>query len=370
MKKQLLLFFVLFFTNLLLGQVTNTATIDTAGSVRIGNITVGGFIDTYYTYNFSNPNDKNIPYLSSAARHNEVNLNLAFLDLRYASKRIRCRFVAGYGTMMITNYANEPIPLKFLVETSIGVKPFKKYDMWIYGGILGSPFTNESFLSKDHLMYSRSLSAENVPYYLTGFKLVFPINDKLNFSLYGLNGWQNIDERNDGKAITTQLEYKPNDNLLFNWNVYIGDEKSDSFPELRTRYFSDIFMIYSKKNLDMTSSIYLGIQQKIDSLNNESFPIWYSANFIARYKFSKTLSLSGRVEYFRDQNNVLQTPATIGKDYHTLGTGLCFNVAIADNFLFRVEGRYFYGLEKIYFNRNGTETNHNGQVSASFAAWF
>lgn len=354
----------------LVGQVINTATIDTAGSIRVGAITIGGFLDTYYSYNFASIPDKNIPYLTSSARHNEMNINLGYIDLRYSSSRIKARLVAGYGTFNINNYAREPIPLKFLLETSIGIKPLKKYDGWIYAGIIGSPFTNESYLSKDHLMYTRSLAAENVPYYLTGVKVVLPISKKLTASLYGLNGWQNITENGDGKALATQLEYKPNDNLIMNWNIYIGDEKTDSNPDYRARYFTDLYFIYSKNKFDFTSSLYLGIQEKEDSLHRFSYPIWYSANFIARYTFNPTLSLSARVEYFRDANNVLINPSTTQKEFHVIGGGLCFNVSLWKNFMFRLESRNFYAFNRVYRDLKGNETNFNTQVTASFSAWF
>lgn len=370
MKKLLVITFIFFIVKVSHSQAVNTATIDTSASARIGGITIGGFVDAYYSYNFSQLPNKNIPYLTSSSRNNEMNINLAYFDLRYSSKRIRARLVAGYGTFMMVNYANEPIPLKFLLETSIGVKPFNKYDAWIYAGIIGSPFTNESYLSKDHLMYTRSLAAENTPYYLTGVKIQLPISKKLTFSLYGLNGWQNITENGNGKAVATQLEYRVSENVILNWNTYIGDEKTDSNPDYRTRAFTDIFLIYSKNKFDLTSSAYIGLQVREDSLQNNDYPFWYSVNLIARYKFSKSISLSGRIEYYRDSQNILVRPTTTSKDFHVLGGGLCFNIHLWDNFLFRVEGRGFYGFDKVYRNLNGDEVNYNGQITGSFSAWF
>jgi hypothetical protein len=370
LKKLLIFSVIIFISKVATCQVVNTAVIDTSASVRIGAISIGGYVDTYYTYNFSQIPDKNIPYLTASARHNEMNINLAFLDLRYSSSRIRARLVAGFGTFMMVNYVNEPVPLKFLLEASVGVKPFKNYDAWIYAGILGSPFTNESYLSKDHLMYTRSLAAENVPYYLTGFKVQLPIGKKLTLSLYGLNGWQNISENGDGKAAATQLEYNISSNLIFNWNTYIGDEKTDSTPNYRLRAFTDIFFIYSKKKFDLTSSAYIGVQMREDSLKNITSPIWYSGNVIARYQFNKTFSISGRVEYFRDAQNVLVRPTTTNKQFHVLGGGICLNFHLWENFMFRVEGRGFYGFNKIYRDMSGNEVNYNGQLTGSFSAWF
>jgi hypothetical protein len=107
-----------------------------------------------------------------------------------------------------------------------------------------------------------------------------------------------------------------------------------------------------------------------DSLKNITSPIWYSGNVIARYQFNKTFSISGRVEYFRDAQNVLVRPTTTNKQFHVLGGGICLNFHLWENFMFRVEGRGFYGFNKIYRDMSGNEVNYNGQLTGSFSAWF
>jgi len=351
-------------------QVANTATIDTLAGVNVGNISIGGVTDLYYSYNFSAPADKNIAYLTSSARHNEMNVNLTYLDLRYRSSRVQSRLVAGYGTFMMVNHAKEPVPLKFLLEASIGVKPLKNYGGWLTAGVIGSPFTNESYLSKDHLMYSRSLAAENVPYYLTGIKALLPLSEKATLSLYAINGWQNITEYNSGKAFAVQLEYRPNKSTLLNWNTYLGDEESDSTPDFRTRFFADFFLIHSSNKWDFTGSAYIGLQIKKDSTAQTSYPLWYNLNGIVRYNMTKVFSVSGRVEYFRDKNGVLVSTQTQSPDFHVLGSGLCLNFKGWDSFLFRLEARYFYGFQPVFRNASGNEVSHNAQITAGISAWF
>ncbi|NJN00112.1 MAG: outer membrane beta-barrel protein, partial [Phormidesmis sp. RL_2_1] len=51
---------------------------------------------------------------------------------------------------------------------------FKNKQIWLDAGVFGSPYTNESAISKDHLMYTRSFAPEYVPYYLAGVKLSVP----------------------------------------------------------------------------------------------------------------------------------------------------------------------------------------------------
>src|ERR1043165_9567813 len=78
-------------------QVINTATMDTTYYKRYGKLTIEGYIDSYYAYNFNKPQNKEQPGLYSMARHNEANINLAFVDLKYSSSRVRGRIAPGFG---------------------------------------------------------------------------------------------------------------------------------------------------------------------------------------------------------------------------------------------------------------------------------
>ena len=127
-------------------------------------------------------------------RHYEATINLAFLDVTYQSDRIRGRFVPGFGTYMNADYQKEKGSLKNLVEASVGYRILKEKDTWIDFGILGSPYTNESAISRDYLMYTRNLGPEYVSHYLSGAKITFPLSEKLTVYLYLLNGGQQIQD--------------------------------------------------------------------------------------------------------------------------------------------------------------------------------
>lgn len=210
-------------------------------------ITIEGYIDTYYAYDFNKPASGARPYFVSMARHNELTVNLVYLAIKYTSSRLRARLAPGVGTYMNANYANEPVILKNIVEAYGGVKLWRNKNIWLDVGIFNSHYTNESAISKDQFTYTRSFSPEYVPYYLLGIKLTLPLREKLNAYLYLINGWQQIDDQNKSKSLGTQLEYRPSDFWLINWNTYAGSEQSPMHTEFRTRYFSDIYVTYNKE---------------------------------------------------------------------------------------------------------------------------
>ncbi len=369
MSKWLLFFsYALCFNNLLAQEgVVNTAVMDTLTATTIGHLGIGGYVDSYYSYSFNQPAKNRDPFFVSNDQLNEITINLAYLDLRYKSTNFRARLVPGFGTYMNANYINESGSLKNFVEGNVGVRLFAKRDIWLDVGVFGSPYTNESAISKDHLMYTRSFAPQNVPYYLSGAKLTIPLSDKVTTTLYLLNGWQVIQDNHNGKSLGTQVELRPNPKMLFNWDTYIGDERSTLHPDFRMRYFTDLYWIYkASKKFDATSCVYIGSQDRI----NISQATWGTINFIGRYYFKDALSLSGRIEYFKDADGVFQLTQLGTLGFETYSSGLCLNYSPNHNALFRLEAREFFSPKTVYLDKDQHPTSTNTQITASLTAWF
>ncbi|MBK8819890.1 MAG: outer membrane beta-barrel protein [Saprospiraceae bacterium] len=67
----------------------------------------------------------------------------------------------------------------------------------------------------------------------------------MNLYAYLINGWQQIQDVNKGKAIGTQVEYRPTNLNLINWNVYIGDEALSSITAKQDEIFHRCILIYN-----------------------------------------------------------------------------------------------------------------------------
>lgn len=369
MKRIITLFVIILVSGVLKAQVVNTGIMDTADFAYQGKVTAGGYIDAYYGYDFNKPSTGERSYFVSMARQNEMTINLAYVDVKYSSSRLRARFVPGFGSYVNANYAAEPGSFKNIIEGSVGVKIFPNKNFWLDAGVLGSPFTNESAISKDHLMYTRSFAPEYVPYYLSGVKLSMPVNNKINFYFYLLNGWQQIVDQNQGKSVGTQFEYRPNNYWLVNWNTYVGDERSITAPQNRMRYFSDVYFIYTKGKVSATGCLYAGIQERENINNTKQSDKWWQANLIGRYSFTDKVSLSGRIEYFSDPKSVHITPVTNVSGFNSYSTGLCLNLHIAPNIMARFEGRTFFSEKEVYQKDSNPSKSSNLLIS-NLTIWF
>ena len=348
-------------------QFIDSSSMDTLYLSKKKKISINGYLDSYFTYDFNQPKSRSIPYFVSAANHNHFSINLSYLDLKYTNTRFRARFIPGFGSYMKANYTNEKGFMKNIVEASVGICLSKKRNIWLEYGILSSPFTNETAISKDHFMYTRSLAPEYVPYYLTGIKASIPLTSKWNLYTYILNGWQQISDQNNTKSFATQLEYRPNVLNVLNWNTYVGDERSHLSPTFRMRYFSDFYWIYSpKKKWNIITCIYGGWQK----FSNQKHAFWWQANVSGKWNFSKKQNLAGRIEYFYDPQNCMITNLLKNEKVSIFSAGICYNVNIQKHILFRVDARQFYTQKPMFTNQFSSHTNNTFVLTGNITVWF
>src|SRR5690606_21480444 len=146
------------------------------------------------------------------------------------------------GTYVEDNYANEDEALQYIHEANVGLSLDKSDRLWIDAGIFSSHMGFESAISTENYTLSRSLAAENSPYYSAGAMLSYELNKKLMLKALVLNGWQRI-KRVRGNSLMSfgsQLIYQANKNTLVNWSTFIGTDDPDY--SRRMRYFSNFFV--------------------------------------------------------------------------------------------------------------------------------
>jgi hypothetical protein len=148
----------------------------------------------HITFDFNNPLGNTRPgFVYSHNRTNEVNINLALLKAAYETTNTRANLALGVGTYMNANYGAEPGVLKNIYEANAGIRISKKHNLWIDAGIFSSHLGFESAIGKDNWTVTRSIFADNSPYFETGAKISYTsASGKLFLSGLILNGWQRI----------------------------------------------------------------------------------------------------------------------------------------------------------------------------------
>jgi hypothetical protein len=324
--------------------------------------------DWYYAINHTHPKVSTMPYFVSFSQNRELQQNLIFADLKLEKKRYRAHLVPAIGTFMEQNSAPEKGIFKNLLEANIGIRPFRKKDIWIDGGVLGSPYTNETPFSQDHLTLTRSLAAEYVPYYLAGARASWQISKKWKVCLFALNGWQQITDQNDSKSLGTQIEFKPSDRDLLNWNTYVGKEGKNGHSSYGMRYFSDVYWTHGfSERLSIASCAYAGIQRNSQVVDQ----FWWQANTAIRYSMNKLGSWSLRAEYFNDPDHAVVQSLAQGNPFRCISYSFGYGYHILSSMLFRVEYRKMQSTSGLlYFKGNSTSVESMEIITAALSFWF
>jgi hypothetical protein len=189
-------------------------------------LTVSAFADCYYAYDFDRPTGRTrTPIFYNYNRHDEVNLNLGVLGVSYNTAGVRGNVALMAGTYAMYNLASEPVVFRNVYEANAGMR-ISKADTWIDAGIMPSHIGFETVKSTDCWTLTRSIVADNSPYYETGARLSHRTADgRLYMALLYLNGWQRI-QRLPGRrlpSVGSQLTWTGHDRLTLNWSAYAGD---------------------------------------------------------------------------------------------------------------------------------------------------
>lgn len=321
--------------------------------------TLSGYIETYYSFDFSNPTDHNRPgFVYSHNRHNEVNLNLGFIKAAYTTDKVRANLALMAGTYANSNLAAEPGVLKNIFEANVGVKISKKKNLWVDAGIFASHIGFESAIGKDCWNLTRSILADNSPYYESGVKISYTSdNEKWFLSGLILNGWQRIQRVNGNNmpAFGHQLTFKPNSRVTLNSSSFVGSDTPDSTRQMR--YFHNFYGQFQlTKKFGMILGFDIGVQQK--SKGSSDYNTWYSPVLIVKYAPSEKISIAARGEYYSDASGVIIATGT-QNGFQTWGYSLNFDYQIMNNIVWRIEGRGFTSKDKIFtLNNNPSSQNY------------
>jgi hypothetical protein len=311
-------------------------------------ITFSAYGELYYSYDFSEPaNHEKSSFLYNHKRHNEINANLLMLKAAYNDKKYRANLALMYGNFPQYNMAAEPSWARNIYEANVGVRLSEKQKIWIYAGIMPSHIGFESAISADCWTLTRSLLAENSPYYEAGIKLSYASKrDKWNFSLLYLNGWQRIQKPDfiQRPSFGMQATYKPNNKFMFNYSNFIGTDKPDSMNAFR--HFHNLYLQYEpSEKLGIIAGFDIG-SEKINKTKNG---IWYSPVFILRHQIKDKFRVAVRGEYYHDQEQIIIFTG-IPAGFRTYGVSSNFDVDLSKHIQLRVEGKMLQSRDKIFPN--------------------
>ncbi len=366
-------------------------------------IEVSGFVDTYYSYNFSKPHDQR-GSTPGFARDGGTFAEVRSFDREHDS------FTMDNIEISVFKPSTEKDPIGFGFTTNYGEiaqrLTFVPSDGRVDGATGGDDFTvSQGFVtykapvgkgldfkfgkfatwigaelweSVDNPNFSRSLLYQNaIPFTNTGLSMSYPLLDQLTTTFYLVNGWDTFVDNNNSKTLGYQFNWKISDNTGFIVNGSHGAEQDEDVirdAESNWRHFWDLILAF--KPLPKTSvniNFDYGTEEggamystaiadsmtagaPVDSVGNCE---WWGISTIVGYDFTDSVGVALRGEYFEDNDGGRIGVSELGIWEATFTT----NIKIRQNLLVRPEIRYDQADQNIF---GGTDNELTTAIDVAY----
>jgi hypothetical protein len=326
------------------------------------NVELSGVIDAYYLYNGNKPD----PGVGTTGRafdvsHNNFSLNLAKFTLEKKNdtqRRLGFRLDLAFGpTAERIQSANDRLRVidgvgfdatKHLLQAYLSyVAPVGK-GLTIDFGKFVTPVGAEVIETKDNFNYSRSFLFTYGPYYHTGLRAKYAVNDKVAVTGFVLNGWDKLFDNNTGKTVGFSVGLTPTKRFALT-QTYLGGPEND-LTNKGWRNISDTVatVIVNDKVTLLGNFAYTKDRRYVNNVLTEGN--WKGFAGYARFAITEKIAFSPRFEIFDDpqgfQTGVAQT---------LKGITLTQEFKLSNNLLSRLEFRRDMS-DQSFFARSGART--------------
>lgn len=264
-------------------------------------IDVGGYVDTYYGYNFN----KVDPLLRSFdVQHNTFSLSAAevnFAKVPTKDSPVGFRTDVWFGKAADLTAAFEPAAdgkeiYKHVQQAYVSLLTGKV--QWDAGKFV-TPMGAEVIESQDNWNYTRSiLFGYAIPFYHLGVRATLPVNDKVIVGAQLVNGWNNASELNGDKTVHLSLTLKPTSKVTWIGNYMVGKEA----PGRDTRNLFDTTLTFA-------ATPKLSLMANYD-YGKEGAVSWWGIAAYAKLQATPAWAVVGRYEYVDDTNGGFMTIGT------------------------------------------------------------
>lgn len=206
--------------------------------------TVGGYVETFYQWNFNRPGNGLTAYRGYDTRHNTLTLQSAVVDVGFRAKDILARVALQVGHGPATIYRDEPDLRgsdtvgdsdaqlwRYLQRASLGWQATKA--VLLEAGIFPSTTGVESLAVKENWNWSRSTASTRLPNYHAGLRGTFELTPSVDLFAAVINGWNNIVDNNDEKSVIGGAHYRYTNKLTLSGSYFGGVERDGGAPEGR-----------------------------------------------------------------------------------------------------------------------------------------
>ncbi len=275
-------------------------------------ITFGAAFEGYYQFNANRPPDRRVALRAYDQRANSFSIQQAAIVIDAApdvsaNRRFGVRLDLQFGQATDAvqgNPANEP-------RAEIYRHVWQAYGTYIFPvgrglqvdfGKFASNLGYETNYAKDNQAFSRAYLFNFLPFYHSGVRTTYPVNDKVTLMYMLTNGIQQTEDFNDFKSHHVTAIIKPISTVSWTTSSYTGQEQPDGGkpvgPDGRFRVI-DSYVTYTP-----TPVWTLGVDVNRTTNQLESRDPKLSLTGVAgyaRYQFTPAAAVGVRYEHLADE---------------------------------------------------------------------
>jgi hypothetical protein len=246
------------------------------------------------------------PFYCSYTRANRPSINLALARMHYSSNHFRAAFGIMAGDYPQANLAQEQAWARPIYEAYVGYRFTEKEAIWLDAGVFASHIGMETAIGAENRTLTRSIVADNSPYYETGLRLSYRHNAYWFFSMVALNGWQRITAPPDqlGTHWGMQIQYTPRSGVVLNSSSFIGKVLNANGTRYLSRIYSNLWGSWPlAQKLTLAGGWDIGVQET--SVATAKTAIWNHVQALLQWRMHpQHWQATLRYEYMFDRDNV------------------------------------------------------------------
>lgn len=328
-----------------------------------GALTISGYIDSYYQYNFNRSASGENTGRVFDLPHNQFSLGLVQTVFSYSIDRLNVVADLTFGPNAdLGNFGNS--------GTSRLIKQaYISYDftdeLTFTVGQFGTHIGYELIDAPLNFNYSLSYLFGNGPFYHTGAKLDYALAENVGVMVGVVNGWDALADFNDKKSVVAQFSVAP----VEGWDLYLnwigGDEYGgeSAFGNLEGSYTNLLDLTTS---FQASPSFLMGVNAAYGSFSAGESPLgedatdqygedanWGGVALYLNYSFNEMAGIGVRGEYFSDPSGIRYPGVPLDVTSLTL-TG---DIKLADSrFLIKPELRIDASRDAFFESSDGAFT--------------
>jgi hypothetical protein len=331
--------------------------------------TLGGYAELLYAFNFNEPSNGITHLRGFDNRHNSFTIANVALDAQWDAEDIVGRVTLQVGSTPATYYLAEPslrgalgtnasdaTLWQFVQQAYVGYRLPIGTGLLVSAGLYLSPIGPEGMAVRDNWNWSRSNLFFGLPFYHTGVRLSYALDDRWAITLAGYNGWNTVLDNNEEKSIALQLTYSDPDRFVFSFLYFTGVERGTGAPEGRA--WRHLFDAHATLHATEWLSFLLHVNAGFEP-NTFGTSSWFASAAYARVRLLAEprlyVAARGDVFYEHAVTNAMGSagaifwPATTSADQFVSSATLTVEVQPVDRVSFRAEYRHDHAGSPIYF---------------------